>query len=424
MYMRNKNSKSDEIIKYKKDTIEDNAKNTNFVKNNIYIIIVILLVIGISFLVIWYKREQDAKVSETNNGKYEIYTEAKGYVLNKETLVDYNKNETLIPIAESEKRITINSVIGIYKNEEYDKGLAELAIMDEEINKKLQLLPEIYSNEVISIDKEIDGITKQIKSVSSYIQMGDYKTKLDNLTYKKALTVSSLTPSGDDVKSLILKRDEYKQNMNKSSNNVKAPISGVIIYENDGLENKFDINDVSQLSQEKIEQIFTEYNKVQEETFGIKIIDNYESYIVIKENKENDKYVIEGKTYTIELLDKNSKIKGLLVEKISNDKSNYCIFKISNNIEEIVDLRKTDIKVIWKELTGLVVSNSSIKTVNGIDYVTVLSLNKYIDIPVKTLLKLDNQSLVINYTDAEKTELNLTETLNLNVYDRVVEIKE
>ncbi|MDD2376100.1 MAG: HlyD family efflux transporter periplasmic adaptor subunit [Clostridia bacterium] len=398
--------------------------NNNKIRKNISIIISIIFIIIISFFIIWYKKEKDVKVSETNNGKYEIYTETKGYVLNKETIITYNNDETLIPIAESEKRITTNSVIGIYKNEKYEKDLTQLAQMDEEINQKLQLLPEIYSNEVILIDKEIDIITKQMKNISSYIQMGDYKTKLDNLAYKKALTISSLTPSGSEVKSLILQRDKYKVNMNKSSNNVKASISGIIIYKNDGLENKFEINNINQFLQKDIDQVITEYNKTQEETFGIKIIDNYESYVIIKEDKLNDKYIIENMTYTIELLDKNSKISGILIKKISNDNYNYCIFKINNNIEEIVDLRKTDVKVIWKELTGLVVSNSSIKTLNNIDYITILSLNKYIDIPVKNLLKLDTISLIRNYTQDEKVELNLSEKRNLEVYDRVVESKK
>lgn len=421
--MRNKDSNFKEIKRVQKDIIKEHNRNNRTEKNKVYILIFVFAVIVISFFAIWYKKEKDVKVFEANNGKYEIYTETKGYILNNETLVEYNKNETLIPIAESEKRITVNSVIGIYKNAEYEKYILKLVDMDLEINKKLELLPEIYSNEVISIDKEIDEITKKIKSISSYIQMGDYKTKLDNLAYKKALTVSSLTPSGSDVKTLILQRDVYKENMNKSSNNVKAPISGVIIYTKDGLENKFEIKDINKVTKTSVEEVITSYDKIQEETFGIKIVDNYESYILIKEDKENDKYITEGRTYTIELLDKKSKIKGILVKKISNEKENYCIFKINNNVEEIVNLRKADIKVIWRELTGFVVSNTSIKTINNIDYITILNLNKYIDIPVKNLLKLDNQSLIRNYTKDEKIELNLTGTINLNVYDRVVESK-
>ncbi len=402
----------------------ENNKISKKVKIIIYVVILILFITAITLLVLWYKNEKDVKVSETNSGKYEIYTETKGYIINNETVVEYNKEDTLIPISESQKRITINSVIGIYKNQEYDNGLAELAIMDEQINNKLKLLPQIYSNDVILIDREIDSITNQIRNISSYIQMVDFKTKLDKLTYNKALTVTSLTPSGSEVKSLILARDEYKQKMNKSANNVKAPISGVIIYENDGLENKFKQENIDEISEEKIEEIIAEYNKTPEDVFGIKIVDNYESYLIMKEDKVNDKYIVEGRTYSIELLDKDSEINGLLIKKISKEKHNYCIFKISNNIEEIVNLRKTNIKVIWKTLKGLVVSNSSIKTLNNIDYVTILSLNKYIDIPVVTLIKLDNTSLVRNYTKEEKNNLNITGTMNLDIYDRAVEKKE
>lgn len=401
----------------------NNKRITTSIKKNIYFILLAFLVVIIVIIAIWYKKEKDVKVTEASKGNFEIYTETKAYVLNKETLVNYNKNETLIPIAESEKRITVGSVIGIYKNSEYEKGLSELAKMDEEINQKLELLPEVYSNEVISIDKEIDEVSKEIKNISSYIEMGDYKSKLDKLAYNKALTVSGLTPSGSDVKSLILKRDQYRDSMNKSSNNIKAPISGIILYSTDGLENKFETKDIGKLPATAIDQLINEYDKTKDETFGIKIVDNYESYIIIKEDKSNDKYITEGRIYTIELLDKRSKIKGTLIKKTVTDNYNYCVFKITNNIEEIADLREADVKVIWKQLNGYVINNTSIKTVNNINYVTILSLNKYIDIPVKNLLRLDNISLVDNYTTDEKTNLNLSETRTLEIYDRVVESK-
>lgn len=400
------------------------TNNITNVKKNIYVSIAIALIVIVSVFVVWYKKEKDVKVIEANKGNFQIYTETKAYVLNKETVVGYNKGETLVPIAESEKRITVGNVIGIYKNAEYDKGIVQLAKMDEEINEKLALLPEIYSNEVITIDKEIDQTTKRIKNLNSYIQMSDYKAKLDRLAYEKALTISGLTPSGNDVKSLIISRDNYRNNMNKSSNNVKAPVSGVIIYKNDGLENKFDLKDIHKLPAEAIQQVITEYDKTQEESFGIKIVDNYQSYIVIKEDKLNDQYIKENRTYTIELLDKNSKIKGVLLNKIQTDKYNYCIFEVNNNVEEIVDLRKVDVKVIWREINGFVVNNSSIKTVEDIDYITIISLNKYLDIPVKTLLKLENISLVSNYSDEEKSDLNLPKVGKLEIYDRIVEIKE
>ena len=400
------------------------TNNITNVKKNIYVSIAIALIVIVSVFVVWYKKEKDVKVIEANKGNFQIYTETKAYVLNKETVVGYNKGETLVPIAESEKRITVGNVIGIYKNAEYDKGIVQLAKMDEEINEKLALLPEIYSNEVITIDKEIDQTTKRIKNLNSYIQMSDYKAKLDRLAYEKALTISGLTPSGNDVKSLIISRDNYRNNMNKSSNNVKAPVSGVIIYKNDGLENKFDLKDIHKLPAEAIQQVITEYDKTQEESFGIKIVDNYQSYIVIKEDKLNDQYIKENRTYTIELLDKNSKIKGVLINKIQTDKYNYCIFEVNNNVEEIVDLRKVDVKVIWREINGFVVNNSSIKTVEDIDYITIISLNKYLDIPVKTLLKLENISLVSNYSDEEKSDLNLPKVGKLEIYDRIVEIKE
>lgn len=424
MYMENnRNGFNDSNINQRKNSVK-RFDIYNDIKKNKYIIATILFIAVIASYSIWYKTEQDTKVSETNNGKYEIYSETKAYILNKETVVNYKKDETLIPVAESDKRITIGNVIGIYKNAEYDNELAQLAKLDADINQKLELLPEMYSNDVASIDKEIDDITKQMKNVTSYIEMSDYKTKLDELAYKKALTISNLTPSGNDVKQLILQRDQYKQNMNNSSNNVKAPLSGVVVYKTDGLENKYDLSKLDTLPQDALDQLINDYDQVHEENFGIKIVDNYTSYLIIKDDKVNDKYEKENYTYPIELLDKNITINGLLIKKLSTDQYNYCIFKISNNIEDITELRKADVKVVWKQLEGFVVSNNSIKTINNINYVTILSLDKYIDIPVKIILKLENESLVDNYTKDEKTKLNIDSTDALQIYDRVVEIKE
>ncbi|MEG1705133.1 MAG: HlyD family efflux transporter periplasmic adaptor subunit [Clostridia bacterium] len=413
---RNRTSERKELQK-----VQNNLIKRKIYKNKLYIIILCLIIFSIAIFFIWYKQKKDVKAAEATSGKCEIYTETKGYILNKETVVKYNADETLIPIAESEKRITINNVIGIYKNNKYNDDVNNLKKIDEQVNEKLKILPEVYSNDVISIDREIDDVIKSIRGLSSYIEMADYKTKLDNLAYKKALTISSLTPSGEEVTNLILEREKYTIDMNNSSNNVKAPLSGIMIYKNDGLEDKFELKKINKITKSECNDIISQYDKSHDESFGLKIVDNYESYILIKVDNKNDKYIIENKIYMIELLDKNKKIRGELIKNIKEDDINYCIFKITNNIEDIVDLRKTDIKVVWKELNGLIVNSNSLKKVSNIDYITIISLNKYIDIPVKILLKLENLTLVSNYTKEEKEKLNIKETRKLALYDRVVE---
>lgn len=390
-------------------------------KKEIYIVAIISIVICAIFFVMWYKKEKDVIITEAKTGSYEIYTETKAYMVVNENVVQYDKANTLIPIAQSEKRITNGSVIGIYINEEYSNNLLKLEELDRQINNKIKLLPEIFSTDVLAIDKEIDEVTKEINSSGSYIYMNDFKTKLDNLAYKKALTVSSLTPSGTEVKNLILEREKFKNSMNKSALNVRANVSGILMYKVDGLENKYNLDIITE---EKISNIILDYSKESDENFGIKIVDNYEGYLIIKEDKSNDKYIVEGRNYQIKLLDKDSSIIGNLAKKISKDNLNYCIFKINNGVENIAGLRKTDVKIVWKDIEGLIVNNSSIKTINNIDYVTILSLNKYIEIPVKTMIKLEKYSVVKNYSEKEKEELSISSSRELVIYDRVVEAKE
>jgi hypothetical protein len=392
--------------------IKDSFKNKTVKVNKFNIILLCIFVFFVIFG-IYYKQKNDVKVYEVLKVKNEISDVLKGYLVTDETVVNFSNEDTIIITASDLKRVAKNDIIGIYKNSNYDKYLDKLNQMDLEIKEKLISLPTIYSNEVILIDTEIDYIVNIIKKETSYLKINEYKSKLDELSYKKAVAISNLTPSGEEVRKLIKIRDEYKNSILSNSNNVKAPISGSVIYKLDGAENKFNYTD--KINDNNIDEIIKEYSIKKDKSFGIKIVDNYKAIIIT--NKVDNEYAIVGRQYDLEILDKNVTIQANLIKTTSK----YNIFEVKNKVENLIDTRVINIKIIWKQISGLCINKKDIKSINDVNYVTILSLNKYIDIPIKIIFDRDDNVLIQNYSKEEKDELKLSEYRNLNMYDRIVE---
>ena len=378
--------------------------------------LVILLVLG---FVILQRMKIESKLYDALTSEYQVYTEARAYILNSESSIDYKKDETIVTLAEENKRIAVGDVIAMYKTKEYDSNTQKLAEMDSEINKKISALPTIYSAEIIQVENEINYIIQKIKNTASIIEINEYKSKLNDLAYKKAKIVASLSASGPEILKIIQNRDDFYAKINTSSDNIKTNKSGIVVYKVDGLEGKYSSKD---LTKETIKKIKEDFDKASDQTFGIKIVDNFESYIIVEEENTKRKYMKEGSSYTIELIDKDTSIRGTL-NKIIEDEDNkkvICVFRITNGIENFVDLRATDVKVIWKRYTGFWINSSSMFKESDIDYVKILSLNEYIDIPVKVIAEIDDKKLVNNYTKSELQELEIERKRSLLLYDRVV----
>lgn len=393
-------------------------KQNEVLKFLIIFTIVGLMVFCTTFMLKLYKEQMDDETKEVIYTEYEITTEAKGYVILNENVVNYDQNLRFVPLATPNLRILKGSFLGVYKNSEYDEKLKKLGKLDDEINQKLLTLTEEYSNDVAIIQSKIDAIVKESGKIEGIIGLSNYKLQLDELLYEKALTIAKLTPSGDEVTKLIDERNMFYEAMNNTGKNIKSPVSGVVVYQNDGLENKYNLHQIKDI--DNIEKMIEEYNTNTNMQFGVKIVDNYESYIVIKDDKSNDKYANVGYYYDIEMIDLSAKLRAQLVDKISTTTENYYVFKSTNNIEKYVDKRVINLKIIFKKLEAFEVSNESIYEKDEINYIKIHSLNEYVEIPIKLEFKLSDISYINNYTQEEKKQRKIQEKRDLLMYDRVV----
>ncbi|MEG2348768.1 MAG: HlyD family efflux transporter periplasmic adaptor subunit [Clostridia bacterium] len=383
-----------------------------------------LILIG-TMSIIFYNKIFKSKATYTViNGFVEKVTDTIGYVVKDETLIDIVGTQATIPIIEQGTKVAKNEIIAIYINSKYEDYLKKMDELDKEIKSLVVDLPPIYSSEINSIDYKIQELTQESKKATSYIKMQEYKVKIDELSYKKVILIGQLSPTGSKIRELIEKRKEFEKSIEAVSDNIKATRSGIVTYKTDGLENIVNNKNILKCNIDEINKIIEKYKAGFESNYGIKIVDNFKAYIIIKEPRgQNDQYISNGKNYYLKLTDKNGKIlTGTLIKNLQNEEDNYCIFEINNLIEELIDLRNVGVEVIWARIEGIAVPNNAIyeKNEENIGYVTIVKGGEYVKVPVKINVSSDNLSIVRNLNSDEKIKYNIISKNELKIYDQLI----
>ncbi len=390
-------------------------------KKNIFIIVSILLIILSVFL---YKRIFKSKVTYTvMNGYVEKVSNVIGVVLKDETIIDMKKDASAVPIIEQGKRVGKGDIIATYKSENYENYLSQIEQVDNDIQTLIKDLPITYSVDVASIESEISQLVKEAKNTTSYLKMQEYKTKIDELSYKKVLILGELSPSGSKTRELIEKRQEIEENNKLSNDNIKAIKSGLVTYKLDNLEKEVDINNISNFGKNEFDNIFEKYSDNNSNNFGIKIVNNYLAYIAIRiPVDENDKYIKKDKIYTIKVKEKESvEVSGKLVKNLKFDNENYLLFEITDNIESLVDHRTVNLEIIWDKTVGMAVLKDAIRRneQDTYDYV-VVNGGEYLNVPIKIINSSEGICIVENLKTEEKEKLGITDNNKINLYDILV----
>ncbi len=389
-----------------------------------YILLIILAVILITSFII-YKFVFNEKIQYTIvNGYIEKVSENQALVALKEDVMDLDINSSIVPIIEEGKRVSKNEVMAIYKNSEYEEYLNKINQMDSQIETLIKDLPSTYSADVSAIDDEISKLTIESMKITSYVKMQEYKTKIDELSEKKVSLLSELSPAGSKIRDLIKTRQNYDVESKSSSNNIRANVGGLVSYKIDGIENYIDFENIQNITIDQVNNYYNKYSDNSTNNFGIKIVDNYKAYIMIKEKKGgNDEYITLNKRYRIRLIDDNYKeIIGTVIVNLKDEEYNYVIFEITNNIEDIYHSRYLSVEVVWKRIENLAVPNSALKFNEEKSYYYVLALKygNYVEIPVKLMISSDNISIITKMDDEEKTTLDLKSVYDVKLYDRIV----
>lgn len=221
-------------------------------------------------------------------------------------------------------------------------------------------------------------------------------------------------------------KQEYENQLQAQSEYINAPISGVVSYRVDGLEDKLTPNDFETLSKEYLEQLNIKAGQIVSTTSNTgKVINNYECNIAVILNSKEAKEAKVGKTVNIRLSNQKQVPAEIVYISEQKDKSILIVFKINNNVEELIDYRKISLDVIWWSREGLKVPKSAIIYDNGLSYVVRIRGGYYEKILVEILRENDNYCIVNNYNNNELKKMGYTTSeirrmKSISIYDEII----
>ena len=217
-----------------------------------------------------------------------------------------------------------------------------------------------------------------------------------------------------------------EEQLNSGAEYIKAPVSGIVSYKVDGLEETLTSNNFSTLNKEFLEKLNLKTGQLiaTNDECG-KIIDSSKCYIATISNSEETKSAKIDNKVQVRL--SNSKVIDAKIVYVSqeNEEETLIILEINKQISELANYRKISFDLIWWSSTGLKVPNQAIIEENGLNYV-VRNRVGYLDkILVKVTRRNEKYSIVSNYKTDELEEIGFGKNeigrmKKISIYDELI----
>ena len=259
---------------------------------------------------------------------------------------------------EGEKVAKGDSVFRYYSNNE-DDLINKISDLDEQINKALEENESIVvSSDMLSLERQIENTLNVMYNTNEIRKLDEYLKKIESYVTKKAEIAGERSPSGSLVKNLIQKRTNLEAELNTSSKIINAPISGIVSYRVDGLEEILKIDDFSNLNKKTLDGYNLKTGSVIPQTSKKgKVVNNFVCYIAAPINTEKaDSAKIGDKVARQIILDLKGKLSG-----------NQMSLLDSSNNDELTDAlvalgyKQADIKKIVKNVNPDLTIENQIK---------------------------------------------------------------
>lgn len=414
--------------KVEKQTEAKTEKRKLNIKKAIILYIVLLLLATYLIYIIYLLIKQPTNVFTVEEGKlYKEETDI-GYIIRNEKVVRGNnyKNGMEQIISEGEKAAANENIFRYYStNEESLKS--KIADLDVKIQDAMSKEEEsLVPSDMKLLENQIDDKLKNISQLTDTSKLEEDKKSIDNLVTKKAKIAGESSPQGSYLRQLIDERKKYESELNSGAEYVKAPISGIVSYRVDGLEETLTPNNFSSLSKEYLESLNLSTGKIvaTNEEAG-KVIDNFSCYIATITSSEEAKQAQVGDDVEVRLSN-NAEIPAEITNIIKEDDGDIIIIlEVKKQIEELINYRKITFDLIWWDASGLKVPNEAIVNENDLNYVVRNRAGYLSKILVKVKKQGDNYSIIESYTTEELKKLGFTDEeianyKKISIYDEIL----
>lgn len=387
-----------------------------------FIFVLVYLIYAVYLLV----KEPTDKVTVEKGTLYLEETDI-GYVIRDEQVVKGNnyKNGMEQIKNEGEKTAKGESIYRYYSKNE-DELKQQISELDSKIQEALKGQKGASFSDVKLLENQLDEKIEALSKITDISKITEYKKQINDIVTKKAKLSGETSAAGTYLKQLYTQRTKLEQQLNDGAEYIKAPLSGIVSYKVDGLEETLTPNNFSALSKEFLNGLRLKTGQLiaTNDECG-KIIDSSKCYIATISNSEEAKNgKIDDK---VQVRLSNNKVIDAKIAYISqeNEDEMLIILEINKQINELANYRKISFDLIWWSDTGLKVPNQAIVEVDGLNYVVRNRAGYLSKIVVKVTRKNDKYSIVSNYDNDELKELGFTsdeiKTMkSISIYDELI----
>ncbi len=359
------------------------------------------------------------------NGKISKEETDTGYIIREETVLQgQNYKNGMEQISYEGSKVAKGESIFRY----YTNGENNLKDKIKSLDIKIQDAIENNNDELTLadtklLDKQISEKLSNINQLNNTQTIQETKKEIDDYVKKKAKIAGELSPSGSYLKKLIDERSSYENELNSGSEYITSPVSGIVSYRVDGLENILTTDDFSKYNK----KFFSELNLKTGQIISTsnetgKIINNFICYIACTTRTEEANSAEIGDKVKIVL--PSSKTVDATVEYITreNDAEVTIIFSFTEGINELLLYRKINFDIIWWDSAGYKIANSAIITENNLNYVIRTKAGYLEKVLVKVTKTGEDYSIVTNYSTSEIKDLEVSKKAKTSImlYDELV----
>ena len=394
------------------------------IKNKKTVYIALVLIIIYVLYAIFLLTNEKSRVFTIEKSKLYLEETNTGYVIRNEKVVKgENYKNGMEQIKTEGEKVSVKESVFRYYSQNEDDLKQKILELDGQIQKVMQESENISSFlDVKNIENQIDEKVSELNKLTDNSKINEFKKEINELVYKKAKMVGENSKQGSFLKDLINQRANLEASLNSGAEYVKAPMSGIVSYRVDGLEETLTPNNLDTLTGEYLNNLNLKTGKIvaTNDEAG-KIIDNFTCYIATISKSEQAKQAKVGDSVKVRIsssLELSAKITNI---KQEGEDEYLIVLEINKGISELTNYRKISFDLIWLSYTGFKVPNQAIIEKDGLTYV----VRKRAGYETKVLVKIaksnekevknDKYTIIENYKTSELQDLGLS-SKEINAY--------
>ena len=349
-----------------------------------------------------------------------------GYIIREETVLKgENYKNGLTPIIAEGERVAKGQTVFRYSGMEEEETKEKIAEINTKIQEALANQTNIlFNTDIKNLEKQIDEKSQNLKKITDVSAILEYKKEIEGIVDKKAKIAGSQSKSGAYIGQLTKEKESYEEKLNEDSEYITSPMSGIVSYRVDGLEEILNVMDFSTFTKDFLEKLELKTGKIiSASSESGKVINNFKCYIATVLESNTAKNAEIDKKVKITLSSGNeisAQIK--YIAKEENDKV-LIVFELKNLPQELIEHRKISFNITWWSSSGFKVPNSSIlEDENNYKYVVRRKAGEDKKILIKVLNKNDKYSIIESYKDEELNTLGIDIDKNQKItkYDNIL----